>query len=210
VFATARYLKQVKDLTKKIPADAVIAINGAIIYADDKIVIEHTISDSTKHRILYELNAEGIKMAAETENVVYTNRHAPGDERIAWDFANEVPVAINSISIRHDDPKQIMFITGKYSDLHINPTSGDTFFDIGPVEASKWKGIITLSDLFEIPLSDIVAFGDDFNDIEMLKNCGVGVAVANACEEVKFAADHVSCSNDEDGVAKWLEKNVLC
>ena len=43
----------------------------------------------------------------------------------------------------------------------------------------------------------------------MLKMCGTGVAVANAVQEVIDIADEVTASNDEDGVALWLEKNVL-
>lgn len=49
----------------------------------------------------------------------------------------------------------------------------------------------------------------DENDIEMLKMCGIGVAVDNAISDVKDIADSVTLSNDEDGVAEWLEKNVL-
>jgi Cof subfamily protein (haloacid dehalogenase superfamily) len=170
VFATARYLKQVKDFTKKTAVDAVIAINGAIVYMNDEIIIEHTIHENTKHRILHELDTAGVKIAAEKTNIIYTNRHVPDNEKIAWDFTNEIPVAIHKISIRNDDPELIMFITKKYDDLCIYPNSGDTLFDINSVEASKWKGIIILSKLFDISLTDIAAFGDDFNDIEMLKN----------------------------------------
>ena len=54
-----------------------------------------------------------------------------------------------------------------------------------------------------------VAFGDDYNDIEMLRDCGIGVAVANAIPEVKTAADYICDTNDNDGVAKWLEERVL-
>ena len=56
---------------------------------------------------------------------------------------------------------------------------------------------------------DIVAFGDDDNDIEMLRMCGKGVAVANAVPEVLRTADDITLSNDEDGVAKWLRRNLL-
>ena len=209
VFATARYLRTIKDFTIKIPVDAVIAINGAIIYVDDEIVIEHTISENTKHRFIRELNTAGIKIAAEAANVVYTNRHTPDDNRIAWDFTNEVPIAIHRISIRHNDPEQVMRIAEKYNDLRVYSNSGETLFDIGPAEADKSKGVNELSELFGIPLSEIAAFGDDFNDIEMLKECGIGVAVANACAEAKSAADYVCASNDEDGVARWLEENVI-
>jgi len=55
----------------------------------------------------------------------------------------------------------------------------------------------------------MLAFGDDWNDIELLRNCGTGIAVANALNEAKAVADYVCASNDEDGVAKWLEEYVL-
>ena len=50
---------------------------------------------------------------------------------------------------------------------------------------------------------------DDNDDIASLRNCGIGVAVANAIEEVKEAADVIVESNDEDGVAKWIEREIL-
>ena len=54
-----------------------------------------------------------------------------------------------------------------------------------------------------------MAFGDDKNDMEMLKICGIGVAVDNAISDVKAIANCVTLSNDENGVAEWLVKNVL-
>ena len=61
---------------------------------------------------------------------------------------------------------------------------------------------------FHISQEQIVAFGDDYNDIDMLQSCGIGVAVGNALEEVKRSADRVCGSNDEDGVAHWLSENL--
>ena len=66
-----------------------------------------------------------------------------------------------------------------------------------------------MAKLLNISLSEIVSFGDDCNDLEMLQICGTGVAVSNAVAEVKTAADCVTLSNDEDGVADWIEKNIL-
>ena len=57
--------------------------------------------------------------------------------------------------------------------------------------------------------SGIAAFGDDFNDIGMLRLCGTGIAMENAIEEVKGVADEVCASNEKDGVAEWIEKNLL-
>jgi hydroxymethylpyrimidine pyrophosphatase-like HAD family hydrolase len=60
-----------------------------------------------------------------------------------------------------------------------------------------------------ISTEDAVYFGDDNDDIEALKQCGTGVAVANAIDAAKEAADVVVECNDEDGVAKWIERNLL-
>ena len=56
---------------------------------------------------------------------------------------------------------------------------------------------------------EAVYFGDDIDDIESIKNCGVGVAVSNAIDEVLDVADFITESNDMDGVAHYIEKNLL-
>jgi len=75
--------------------------------------------------------------------------------------------------------------------------------------AIKSKGLAVLAERWEIDRVEIIAFGDDTIDIDLLEYCGIGVAVENALDEVKNAADHICESNDNDGVAKWLEQHVL-
>lgn len=58
-------------------------------------------------------------------------------------------------------------------------------------------------------MEDVIAFGDDCNDLDMLKIAGGSVAVANAIDDVKAVADFVTESCDEDGVAKYIEYYVL-
>jgi len=67
------------------------------------------------------------------------------------------------------------------------------------------KMILTLN----ISLNEIAAFGDDANDIEMLKICGTGIAVSNAIDTVKAVVNHITLSNDEDGVTDWIENNLF-
>ena len=55
----------------------------------------------------------------------------------------------------------------------------------------------------------MIAVGDGFNDLAMIEYAGLGVAMGNAPEEVKNAADYITFSNDEDGVAKVIEVFVL-
>ena len=55
----------------------------------------------------------------------------------------------------------------------------------------------------------IAAFGDDYNDVEMLKYCGLGVAMGNAADEAKQAADVICGTNDSDGLADVIEQKIL-
>ena len=57
--------------------------------------------------------------------------------------------------------------------------------------------------------NESVYFGDDQDDIEPLKMCGLGVAVSNGTNAAKIAADYVAESNDSDGVAKFIEYRIL-
>lgn len=75
-------------------------------------------------------------------------------------------------------------------------------------EVTKEKAIRVVCDACNISLSDIIAFGDDFADIGMLKLCGLGIAMGNAIDEVKVVADVVIGRNDEDGIAEYLEKII--
>lgn len=76
-------------------------------------------------------------------------------------------------------------------------------------EARKGVALVKLGELLGIPREEIMACGDGSNDIEMIRKVGFGVAMSNAIDEVKEAADYVTLSNDEDGVARVIEKYVL-
>ena len=54
-----------------------------------------------------------------------------------------------------------------------------------------------------------MAFGDNYNDMEMLKEVGLGIAVANAREEVKAVADEITHASIDDGVAYMIDKYCL-
>lgn len=65
-------------------------------------------------------------------------------------------------------------------------------YDITPKGCSKWETIRRLADMLEIEQENIIAMGNWLNDMEMVVNAGVGVAVADACEELRAAADYVT------------------
>lgn len=85
--------------------------------------------------------------------------------------------------------------------------SKDTYLEIANKEVSKLTGInILLKDHFHLELEDAIAFGDNFNDYEMLKAVGMGIAVGNAKPEILEIAKEITLHGKEDGVAKSLQK----
>ena len=78
------------------------------------------------------------------------------------------------------------------------------FSDVIPKGSSKQVGVDKMLDYFGISLDESMAFGAGGNDVLMLKHVGIGVAMGNAEDEVKRAADYVTGSVDEDGVEKAL------
>jgi hypothetical protein len=97
--------------------------------------------------------------------------------------------------------------TIKDNDLNIYP-SKPTYLEIMPAGASKTSAINCLQQKFNVDRSEIIAMGDNFNDIDMLKYSGVGIAMGNAPEDVKKHANDVTLTNDEDGVAEALKRYI--
>ena len=88
--------------------------------------------------------------------------------------------------------------TAGFARLDITPPMGVPLG--GSWQARNAKGV------HDPLMVNAVAFGDAQNDIPMLRAAGTGVAMGNATEAVKAAADEVTHSNNEDGIATWLEK----
>ena len=86
--------------------------------------------------------------------------------------------------------------------------SNDTLIEIAPKSVSKLSAIKLVMEEHEL-LSDIIAFGDNYNDIEMLENVGCGVAVANARDEVKAISNYITLENTADGVAHYIANNLV-
>ena len=88
---------------------------------------------------------------------------------------------------------------------HCDSTRWNPYFiDVVPAGGSKRLGIDAMIRAHGIDLAETMAFGDGQNDIEMLRHAGIGVAMGNAADEVKRAADYVTTGVDRAGIAKAL------
>ena len=87
--------------------------------------------------------------------------------------------------------------------------SADHFLEILPKEVDKGLGLVMLADKLGIKIEETIGVGDAGNDLNLIKSAGLGVAMGNAFDFVKEAADYVAKTNEEDGVAEVINKFIL-
>jgi Cof subfamily protein (haloacid dehalogenase superfamily) len=80
------------------------------------------------------------------------------------------------------------------------------YCEVVPSHVSKWDGLERLAGFLGIPSAKICAVGDEQNDLSMISGAGVGIAMGNACEELKRVADWVTGRHDEDGLVGVVER----
>lgn len=105
--------------------------------------------------------------------------------------------------------RMYIFLEENHGDsLHLY-RSKSTYIEIASKNISKLTGIKQiLTQCYNLPLDSAVAFGDNYNDIEMLQHIGTGVAVSNAKPEVLAVADQITTTSKEDGVALFIQKHI--
>ncbi|WP_168582647.1 Cof-type HAD-IIB family hydrolase [Gephyromycinifex aptenodytis] len=82
--------------------------------------------------------------------------------------------------------------------------SAPYYFEATAAGVDKGSAVRAYAESVSIPMEQVVAFGDNYNDLPMINAAGMGVAMGNAVEEVRAAADRVTASHDEEGIAEVL------
>lgn len=145
---------------------------------------------------------------AMADYVIKTRRKVP-DVREMFTNAKRPSDKVQAIFL-HEEERQMAWkqIVEVFPEVEITSALSNNM-EVNAPGVSKGKTLLHLGKLLGIKREEIMAIGDGTNDIDMLKEAGLGVAMANAVACVKEAADLVTDSNDEEGVAKAIEKYVL-
>jgi len=221
VFATARPERATRQW-QICPSCYVIANNGATITHGGVEIQNIMIPEADKHSIIKRFVSEKsiTGICVEMGDFLYSN----DTDFSAWatiptadtgwnpvynDFTTPVTEQTCKFSVECSDREILIDILHDYPELQIFPNNGEHWYQITHETVSKFNAIVYLAELNNISPQDIIAFGDDYNDIEMLEKCGIGVAVENAIADVKKAANYICDLNDSDGVAKFIEKYLL-
>lgn len=213
VVATARPVRSVKEVLHNLPLDGGIYHNGAVVHDCGTQIDGTGIEQAVElcNRILADRPC--CHISVESEDVLYANF----DAGTIWPNIDYVPTPdfrelqgklVDKIILEAFSLEEMEGYRRYLSDDLYLLLSENRIAMIMNKKASKSGGIRLLAQRHRISLDQVVAFGDDYNDIDMLRTCGIGVAVANGLEPVKEAADEICGNNDEDGVAHWLASNI--
>lgn len=215
VIASARAKRSVINIANDIGCDDIICLNGAMIIINDKVFDKKPINKDIAQEFIVKLKDmfPKSKLSAEIDDFIYANfdlnEMIPNVANFIMTDFNNIPNDVDKIIIGLENKKDIEKINSILPKDLYGKIAVENLLQIMSCEATKLNGIKLLAEYYNIGLNEIAAFGDDNDDIEMIKHCGCGVAVANAIKEVLSVANYITESNEYDGVAKWIEYNLL-
>ena len=220
VICSGRARTYVENVSKECNAsEIIIASDGADVYdyKNNKSIYINSIP--TKSCIeLYKLATKhNVAICIDTETGQVTNQEKLLSDTVQYD--NDIENTVMNSKIIHinfsdkdvdkmrrllEDVRKIEGIQIGNNDLFYNQVNYYIF--VSNSNSNKGQGIAELCKKINIELKDTIAIGDDFNDLDMFKVVGHSVAMENASENIKKVVDEITLSNDEDGVAIFLDK----
>ncbi|SJZ78046.1 Cof-type HAD-IIB family hydrolase [Anaerorhabdus furcosa] len=214
IVATGRSYLRANNYVEAIKADGIISLNGAKTSYHSKIVSEYPVDETNAKDLIESL----LKLPDTYVNITYpdvilTNNETlvTGDhvhEYTNYSLINTKEIQKISLVTRH--PELILnFDTSPYHCKLITAKNNPTYFVLLNEKVSKLTGLEDLCRHLNITLKDVIAFGDDYNDLDLLMNAGQAIVVDNGAPEIKQYATTICESNDQDGVAKWIAQHIL-
>lgn len=193
----------------------VVASNGAVLFRYPPLRVVHEETFDARPAVAAVLAEHpSALVAVEERGVGYrVNRHFPqgelSGEMILTEVEDLVADHVSRVIIRDPEATADDFVDlGRRLGLHGTDyvVGWTAWLDLSPVGVSKASGLARVCAELDVAAVDVLAIGDGRNDLEMLSWAGRGVAMGQAVAEVRAAADDVTASVDDDGVAVELDR----
>lgn len=214
-YATARSRQAVSRFFERFVPDVFIGYGGAASFVGEEVISRFAIPAEIGFQLIDRClqEPEIFYVHASNETVAHTNSlDSPNPEIVhhdCVDFSQLSGISYLKISLISTNPDVVGRIASEFPMLDLLRYTGEDLYRFADRSAEKWNAVKAVAEYFDIDTGMVAAFGDDINDLEMVRNCGIGVAVGNAIETVKAAAKYICDTNNNDGVAKWLEEHIL-
>lgn len=199
-----------------------MSYNGGRIVdaATGKVLFETSMDLEETRQVLRQLEKlpvtpildDGVQFYVTDKNGFKVEYECKNNNMVCWevgnlaDFLTFAPIKI-LMSVEPSELKAVQQQIAAFLPESLTVVQTAAFYlEVIPRVINKGQGIRDICGVLGIDPSQVISFGDAENDIPMLKAAGMGVAMGNASEAVKAAADMVTLSNNEDGIAAALEK----
>ena len=232
VVATGRIYTSARIYARLLGLDTpIIASNGALIKDASKTIFRGILSQDTVREMLRLCHKYGIYCHFFTENTIYSeklinvslrytewNKYMGEEDQVKIrivDDGEEIIEAAKSEVLKavvfDDDDEKIQKLRDGIMETGIVSVSQSMKHNLEVMNKGVTKGnaVRILAQLYGINREEVIAIGDNENDISMIEYAGLGIAMGNAEECLKRAADHVTGDYQEDGVAEAIEKFIL-
>ena len=209
--ATARPERTVTEYHEQIRFDAMTVTNGARILLPDRRIVNGLSKESAEKILTGICKHPDIILSVETSIGFYASEDIPGWEPTIYNDFPELPAEAEVYKILVSSKHHSIFsaVEASLTEDAYHTVAGGSLIQIMSRCATKWNGVKAMLNAFGLSPEDVVYFGDDNDDIEAIRRCGTGVAVANAIEPVCAVADAITESNDDDGVARFIRRHIL-
>lgn len=226
VFASGRPVVGLQQLTEKVRLDTAGSVlvggNGSrSVHADSGAVL-------ARHGLDFELTARIARLAAQHDIVVMMCEDdalivdRPDEPQVIFEAEGngqvlravsdltelaEDDVDIDKVLMYADPPRLRPFseaFEAEFAGAVEYSFSAPFYFEATAKGVDKGSALVAVAKALDVPLGEVVAFGDNGNDLPMIQAAGLGVAMANGTAAVREAADRVTASNDEEGIAAVL------
>ena len=194
--------------------DGYITTNGARCFVGVHTVCQHPISRKDVNKVIAASTRDGYPVIVVGEKHLAILNLTPVVEEIfvkglgvdSLDFQSDME------TLKDEDILQLTPFCSVEQEAALMPTLDNctsgrwhpAFTDITAGDADKGKGLHAMTEYLGLDIHETMAFGDGGNDVSIIKEAGIGVAMGNAGEEVKAIADYVTTSVDEEGVKNAL------
>lgn len=193
-------------ILKDIIFDAIILCNGMRVYHENKQVHKEKLTREELGEFWNEIKRIGLKIGVYKQDEVGEQITAKGEEIEGGRYLyNELPEYFDKMFVEVAEYGIVQLIKKKLPKHYYIIYTKDGYAFIMPEDVSKYSGVKKILTLDNIHISNTLVFGDDENDMELIKQSGIGVAMVNALEEVKEIADYVTKSNDDNGISYMLQ-----
>lgn len=218
---SGRTRELVKDIVSKLAiTEPYITANGACIFKEDRCIVYEGFSAEPIKQIIKEADKSGLTVTlsnAYMERALCETDYVKEHQKLGERFQELLPYH----KIDWSEPLiKIMFMdehkTGKiarirerleaYRNKYWITTYSNIAVEIGPINCNKATGMKKTASFMKVSPDEIMACGDFKNDYEMIEEAGVGVAVGNACYELKMVADYVAQGENYHGVIEAMDK----